>query len=324
MLAAGLVTSAFGQIQVAGTLQVNVDATAQPVGALAYLANSGAMGGVFIASNNAAAGVTPQIIALGGNGTHGVLLDGNQTYLAHFTAANGAAQLASTAPGLVGANPKVSVEVWMYKATVNDETAPVAWGTRTTGQEVSCGWGRNATWGGLSFMSYDYSWTTVPTAGTWHHLVWVYDNTAVGTNAGTVLEYRDGVLDKSAVRGIAPNVAGAYNILLGAQHAGAMTPAANLFAAGVLGKVRIHDGVLSLSQITNNYLYEVASFTNGTPAANRRSRSRQSTGLRHLAKVGGSVEFTRRPTTGARARTLGAPAHPPATAQALKPTAACF
>ena len=64
-VAAGLVaSSSFGQIQVAGNLLVNVDATGAPVGPLAYLTNSGALGGVFLANNNNVASVTPQVIAL--------------------------------------------------------------------------------------------------------------------------------------------------------------------------------------------------------------------------------------------------------------------
>ena len=263
--AAGMIMTASGQIQTAGVLQVDVDATSQPVGALTYLTNNGAAGGVFLASANGVAGITPQVIALGGNGTHGALLDGNQIFLAHYTAASGGVVQLPPA-GLVGANPDFSVEAWVYKATINTETGPVSWGTRATGQEVSCGWGRNTTWGGLSFYAYDYSWAVVPSPGAWHHLVWIYNNTAVDTNAGTVLQYRDGVLDKSALRSVAPNVAAGYNILIGGQHAGAAGPAGGTFTAGVVGKVRIHDGVLTAAQVLNNYNYEVASFTNGTPA----------------------------------------------------------
>lgn len=261
LTAAGLVTSSFGQVQVAGTLQVDVDATGSPVGAVAYLTNSGAMGGVFLASNNGLTNVTPQIIALGGDGTRGVLLDGNQVSLRHFTDTAGTTVMLPPTQ-LTGANPMFSVEVWMYKATINDETGPVAWGTRTTGQNVSCNWGRNTGWGGFSWQGggYDYGWASVPTVGTWHHLAWTYDG------AGNLKLYRDGVLDKAATQTSVLNVNPAYNIVLGVQHNNSQT-AFTGHAAGVLGKVRIHDGVLDASQVASNYAYEAPSFTNGTPAS---------------------------------------------------------
>jgi len=259
LVAAGLITSSFGQIQVAGTLQVDVDATGVPAGPITYLPNNGALGGVFLAVSNATAGATPQVIALGGNGTHGFLLDGNNVSLRHFTDASGTTVILPPA-GFTGANPIFSVEVWMYKATINDETGPVAWGTRSSGQNVSCNWGRNTGWGGFSWQGggYDYGWASVPTAGTWHHLAWTYDG------AGNLSLYRDGVLDRTAIQTAVLNVNPNYNIALGVQHNGANWAG---YAAGVLAKVRIHDGVLDATQVANNYTFEAPNFTNGTPAA---------------------------------------------------------
>ncbi len=259
VVAAGLITSSFGQIQVAGTLQVDVDATGVPAGPITSLPNNGALGGVFLAVSNANAGATPQVIALGGNGTHGFLLDGNNVSLRHFTDASGTTVILPPA-GFTGANPIFSVEVWMYKATINDETGPVAWGTRSNGQNVSCNWGRNAGWGGFSWQGggYDYGWASVPTAGTWHHLAWTYDG------AGNLSLYRDGVLDRTATQTAVLNVNPNYNIVLGVQHSGANWAG---YAAGVLAKVRIHDGVLDATQVQNNYTFEAPNFTNGTPAA---------------------------------------------------------
>src|SRR5262245_24979950 len=75
LAAAGYVTSSLGQVQVAGNLQVSLDAVGQPVGPIGYLTNDAVAGGVFASVTNAGTG--PQVIALGGNGTHGVLFDGN-------------------------------------------------------------------------------------------------------------------------------------------------------------------------------------------------------------------------------------------------------
>jgi hypothetical protein len=74
-------------------------------------------------------------------------------------------------------------------------------------------------------------------------------------------------LDKAEIQGAVPNVNAAYNILIGGQHGGAIIAAGGFDAAGVVGKVRVHDGVLSGAQVLNNYSFDTASFTHGTPAA---------------------------------------------------------
>ncbi|HOX02119.1 MAG TPA: autotransporter-associated beta strand repeat-containing protein [Candidatus Paceibacterota bacterium] len=254
LAAASLATSSFGQLEIAGTLQVDVDATAAPVGPYTFLANQGAMGGVFVVTNQNPGNNTsvgPQIIATGGTGTRGALLDGN-SFLQHYT------DEASYTPvlppfSMAGANPVFSVEVWAAKSTILSEYAAVSWGTRSTGLEVSCNWGYHGTWGGFSFYGggCDYAWARVPAPGAWRHLAWTYDG------AGTLKLYRDGVLDSIKNHTAALNVDGNYNILIGAQH-----NAAAFFGlfAGVIGKVRIHDGVLTDAQVAQNYALEASSF----------------------------------------------------------------
>ena len=266
-MSAGVFTSAFAQIQTAGTLLVDVDATGQPAGVFTYLTNNGTLGGVFLANNSAVAGVSNLVVALGGNGTHGVLLDGNQNSLRHFTSVTGTNYwLTTAAPGLIGSSPVFSVESWIYKATINDDGGPVAWGNRiVSGANVGCNYGRNTGWGGFSWQGtgYDHGWNSVPASGVWHHLTWTYDAVATGTGVGTLRLYRDGVLDKAEVQTNAPNISGTNNIWMGVEHSGTGTA---VFSAEVVGKVRIHSGVLTASQIINNYNYETANFTNGTPA----------------------------------------------------------
>lgn len=252
--------NATAQVQIAGNLLVDVDATAAPVGNLTYLPNNGTLGGVFIAysaNSNATTRITPQIAALAGGGSRGVLLDGNNISLRHFTDLTAATAVLPPA-GLAGANPVFSVEAWAYKSTIMAETALVAWGTRTTGQNVSCNWGRNVTYGGFSWQGggYDYAWSGVPSAGSWHHLVWTYDG------AGTLSLYRDGVLDSTYFHTAALSVNAAYNIVLGVQHNNSQTAFAQ-YAHGILAKARVHDGVLTPSQIANNYAYEVGAFNVG-------------------------------------------------------------
>lgn len=260
--ATGLAVSASGQIQVAGNLLVDVDATGAPIGNLTYLPNNGTLGGVFVAysvNSNATTRITPQIAALAGNGSRGVLLDGNNISLRHFSDPTATTAVLPPA-SLVGATPIFSVEAWAYKSTIMAETALVAWGTRTTGQNVSCNWGRNVTYGGFSWQGggYDYAWNVVPPAGSWHHLVWTYDG------AGNLMLYRDGVLDSTYYHAAALNVNAAYNIVLGVQHNNSQTAFAQ-YAHGILAKARVHDGVLTPAQIANNYAVEVSSFNLGGP-----------------------------------------------------------
>ena len=255
LAAVGLSWSASAQIQVAGTLQVNVDAVTQPVGAVTYITNSGAAGGVFLATNNAVAGITPQIVALGGNGTHGFLGDGNATHLRHFTAPNGVPQ--NPPSTFVGTSPIFSVEAWVCKATIPDDQGVVSWGNRSTKNAICCNYGANANYGGFSFFGGDYGWTTLPAARTWHHLAWTYDG------AGTLVLYRDGVLDRTVTGITALNIT-STNILICAEHSGTSYA---IFGTELIGRVRIHDGVLAAGQVAANYAYEAPAFTNGTGAA---------------------------------------------------------
>jgi hypothetical protein len=86
LAAAGLLQPATAQIQTAGNLQVSLDALALPVGPVSYLNNGGLAGGVFQSVTNA--GLGPQIIALGGTGTRGVMFDG-EDFLVHLDAPGG-------------------------------------------------------------------------------------------------------------------------------------------------------------------------------------------------------------------------------------------
>src|SRR4051812_14604219 len=75
MAAIGLISTstAQAQVQVAGSLLINVDATTAPLGTLTNITNSGTMGGVFEARS---AGETPVVARVSGNGQKGILFDG--------------------------------------------------------------------------------------------------------------------------------------------------------------------------------------------------------------------------------------------------------
>src|SRR4051812_49803179 len=80
---AGGISMADAQLQVAGSLLVNVDATTAPLGLLTSITNQGTMGGVF---SNATAG--PTVALVNGNGSQGMRFDGNQ-FLQHFSGPGG-------------------------------------------------------------------------------------------------------------------------------------------------------------------------------------------------------------------------------------------
>src|SRR5688500_1782021 len=87
LAALGLVSSASAQVQVAGDLLVNVDATALPLGSLASITNSGTLGGVFEARGGAAA--TPVVGQPNTNATRGIVFDGGD-FQQHADAPGGA------------------------------------------------------------------------------------------------------------------------------------------------------------------------------------------------------------------------------------------
>jgi len=266
ILAAGVVTSAFGQVQYAGNNQVNLDFTGLPVGPVVDVANTGMAGGVFEAyTNNMTANphsLGPQVIALGGSGTHGALFDVNYC-LRHLASAGGAAQYAPA--GIVGTSPNFSVEAWIYAATIPDDNPVVSWGTRgnCSTNQVACSYGSDASWGAMPMWCADSGWGSggAPVAGQWHHLVWTF---AAG---GTEQLYVDGA-SKVSYTGKGAALDANNNILIGASHATTAGSMSGAVYGGsyVVGRVRIDDGVLTLAQVANNYAYEAPSFTNGVPA----------------------------------------------------------
>jgi Concanavalin A-like lectin/glucanases superfamily/Bacterial Ig-like domain (group 2) len=260
---AGLVIQSRAQIQTAGTLLVNIDPSSAPTGSLSWITNSGSVGGVFEATG-VAAGSLPQVIEVGGTGgTRGIMFD-RQSFLQNVSAPGGS--IVPAPASVVGVNPPCSIEVWALNPTVSTEEAMVCWGARgSNGRDrafiygTSPGWGAAGQWGGP-----DIGWNDsggAPAAGVWHHLVYTYDGT-------TTRVYADGVLwnseDDSQYGGL--NITPGTPITLGAQREsnGTVTGGAGR-ASLTLGKVRVHSGTLTATQIANNYNFEKNSFVLGTP-----------------------------------------------------------
>src|SRR6185503_14080189 len=114
---------AHAQIQTAGTLFVNVDATARPLGSINLITNTGSLGGLFEARGG---GVNaPRIAMAGSSGARGIQFDGDD-YMQHVTAAGGALILPPS--GLVGIDPTRSIEVWAFNPAIADEETLLSWG----------------------------------------------------------------------------------------------------------------------------------------------------------------------------------------------------
>jgi hypothetical protein len=243
-------------VQTAGLL-VDVDATALPEGPALTVTNAGPLGGLFEARGG---GDTVPVIGrpvdTATSGTRGIRMDGTD-YLQHVQAAAGDLLLAPA--GITGVDATSTVEAWVWNPGIADEETVVAWGKRggPDGTNASFNYGGNAAYGAVGHWgSPDIGWgPTVPAARNWHHLVWTYDGT-------TTRVYADGVLANSEV--LAPgviNTAPDTPVNIGSQtEADGFTPTGALRGTLTVGKLRIHDGVLTDAQILANYNEEKAAF----------------------------------------------------------------
>ncbi|HVY72191.1 MAG TPA: LamG-like jellyroll fold domain-containing protein [Verrucomicrobiae bacterium] len=264
LVAAGVLGGAQAQqIQSAGALFVNVDATALPAGPLNSITNNGTLGGFFVATG--AAADVPVIGTTGG--TKGIQLDGTD-FLQHMTAASGGSPLTSPAE-ITGDNPTASIEVWALNPDLAGEETLVSWGNRggPDGSNMSFNYGSDFRWGAVGHWGNpDLGWNNQgggPEAGKWHHLVYTYDGT-------TTRVYSDGVFQNGEFLGDGrlsthPDT----TILIGSQMEGdGITPTAGLRFTGTIARVRVHDGVLTPEQIASNYNAEKAAFIDpATPPA---------------------------------------------------------
>ena len=234
-------------------MEVDLDATGLATGPLHSITNPAALGGVFQAVQNGS-DIDPQVISLGGNGTHAMMFSGN--CLQHLASVGGGAQLPPA--GMVGASPTFSVEAWAYQSLLRDDESVVSWGLRgSCGANVSCSYGANGSWGGMAMWCNDRGWPGgPPPVGQWHHLVWTL-------SGGQIHFYSDGVEKLPAPTSVSPNINPNYNILIAAEHENSTS--LSVITTILIGHVRIHSGVLTPSQVAANYSLEVPSYTTGTP-----------------------------------------------------------
>jgi hypothetical protein len=121
-------------------------------------------------------------------------------------------------------------------------------------------WGATGHWG-----NPDIGWNNAgggPQAGKWHHLVYTLDGNVTRV-------YADGVQSNFEILPIGSiNTHTGTAINIGTQlEANGVTPTGALRFSGTIARVRIHDGVLTPAQISNNYDQEKADFIDPQPPA---------------------------------------------------------
>src|SRR5436190_4235289 len=119
------------QIQTAGTVYVNIDATALSTGSVVDVTNTGTLGGVFEAKNSAGTTTSANIVTT--NGIAAIQFGGTQVM--QLLSGNGGSLIIPPA-GLIGTNATASIEVWALNPGVADDECMVSWGKRgLAGQE---------------------------------------------------------------------------------------------------------------------------------------------------------------------------------------------
>ena len=249
VIAAALaVVSAQAQIQIAGSLYINVDATTAAVGTANGITNSGSLGGVFDNTDTVALATVSNVNAIQFSGDFLMLTN------------RSAGALIQPAPGMVGNNPLGSIECWALSWQVPTDQSMISWGARNTAANIAFEYGSGGS-GGMSHngSGNDAGWDFYggyPAPGLWHYLVYTSDGVR-----GYL--YSDGVQVNSYPPANTPNITNSISVLLGAQwntNGTAVSTSPSWATNLAIARIRVHSGTLSPAQIQNNYNFEKASF----------------------------------------------------------------
>ena len=175
-------------------------------------------------------------------------------------------------PGILGPDPSRSIEIWVWNEEIPNEETLVAWGRRggPDGSNMSFNYGSHNLFGAVGHWGGngpDLGWNNVggaPEVATWHHLVYTYDGE-------TTRVYSDGCIDTVVCEMSNEEFLGLGRIN---THPGKIKIAQQTEGDGfgltlglqgsiLVGKLRIHDGVLSPEQIEHNYETELPEFSPG-------------------------------------------------------------
>lgn len=247
------VASAQAQIQTAGNVFVDIDATVLPAGQVTDITNSGTLGGFFETCNSSGAPTTNGLIVVT-NGVAGISL--TTSYVMQLRSATNAGPLIPPPAGVVGPNATTTIEIWAMNPSVATDECMVSWGNRGfAGQNMAFEYGYDGNLGAVTHTTApDLAWDPLggcPLNNYWHHLVYTYN----GTNESV---YVDGALANSKVGAV--NIATNAGIMLGAQwtNNGTGISTAPALATLFIARLRIHDEALTSAQVLNNYNTEKA------------------------------------------------------------------
>jgi hypothetical protein len=190
--------------------------------------------------------------------TPAVFFDGNSAFMG----------LDSAPAGLTGPSPTRSIEVWALNPTISQEETLVSWGHRggPDGSNMSFNYGFRGEWGAVGHWGGggpDLGWIDngftggAPEANQWHHLVYTFDAETTRVYANGVLWNEENVVENF---GVELNTYEAPPIAIASQWDDDFNLTAGIRGSLAIGKVRIHDGVLTDAQILANYESERASF----------------------------------------------------------------
>jgi len=218
-----------GGFAIAGELLVFLDAGNLSVGPLTTWENMGETPGDFTTTGD------PVVEMVAGH--QAVTLDGSGDWF----------EGPLSPDSIEGSNAR-SVEVWTYNPDTGGEETMVAWAHRggPDGSNVSFNYHADGSWGAVGQWGGgpDLSWNGMPDLNQWHHLVY--------TQSGSETRvYADGVLKNSETVGI--NSHADNPIRIGAQNEsqGGGNPTQQY--SGSIAQVRIHDGVMSLEDVQENF-----------------------------------------------------------------------
>lgn len=173
----------------------------------------------------------------GGGITVPFALDVAQSSLNPLRAAN------QVPTSLQGASTR-SVEAWIFARNGGPNQAVVSWGSGGNNNDSSFNWSNNSNSGMFNGWNNDSPWGNPVITGEWVHVAWVYDGSAVRG-------YRNGVLDNTHTASALTTPESFMTV--GSVRGGGGDP-----FTGLIADVRVHTGVLTQSEIQDNYSLGIA------------------------------------------------------------------
>ena len=232
-LALGMGDAAQAEIQGTGALLVDLNARGvSGDGTNLVWSNAGTLGGSFGNDPWNPTG-DPRVETVAGEAA--VTFDGDDNRRSDFTT-----------PDSITGNNDWSVEYWAFNPTIEAVENIVLFSEENIGlgAAASFRYGSHGVAGAGTHWGFDMFFTTVPSAGAWHHVAYTYDGT-------TALIYVDGSPDNSFTWPEPLIIDAGNNLHIGAAVRGNNHAVEAL--TGSIGEIRIWDGVLTPEQISNNY-----------------------------------------------------------------------